>query len=284
MTFGTGLESGWSDTATNPSGATGPYQILLPVHPDITFSQAEDPNASTQFMLPAYKAAVAQVSSNLWASNPEVAAERAVIMAEQPGGPFPSGNTPTGYGSEGVDVVNQRWTQTQGILQGNFSPGTAASTTSFLPGNPLDWIKQFLLGPLAPFVGGNSGSGALGALGKILNFLSNPTDALERIGLILFGAVLILVGLFVLSQGTTAGKAARQVALAPAGGAATRIRGAASGANAARQKQVGLQSKAMQIGERRVAVQEQRQARLSANAQLKAPAVGKHRKAAGKHE
>src|SRR5260370_13154179 len=171
-------------------------------------------------------------------------------MEEQPVGHVRSGNTPTGYGSEGVDVVNQRWTQTQGILQGNFSPGTAASTTSFLPGNPLDWIKQFLLGPLAPFVGGNSGSGALGALGKILNFLSNPTDALERIGLILFGAVLILVGLFVLSQGTTAGKAARQVALAPARGAATPIRGAASGGNAEPQQLDEVQMQRIAIGER----------------------------------
>lgn len=289
MTFGAGLESGWSDTATNPSGATGPFQILLPVHPDISFSQAEDPVTAAGYMLPAYRAALNQVPSGLWGTNPEVAAERTVILAEQPGGPFPSGNTPTGYGSEGVDVVNQRWGQTTQFLTGAFNPGTNINLTAaggFPPNVPgLGLLNQLLLGPLGLFIKapGQSGGGTFGAIGKVLNFLSNPQDAMERIGLILFGAVLVIVGLYALAQGTAAGRMAKPLVQAAPAGAAMRLKGAASGANAARQKQVGLQSRAMDIGERRVKVQEARQQRLSATSALKAPAVGKHAKG-GKSE
>jgi hypothetical protein len=292
MTFGAGLESGWSDTATNPSGAAGPFQILLPVHPEITFQEAENPNSATAFMLPAYRAAVAQVPDSLWKTNPEVAAEQVAITAEQPGGAFPSQGQPVSYGQEGVDVVNQRWAQTTQYLTGPWNPGKdinltgdqSATTTAFIDGLP-GWIKQLLLGPLAPVVGGGTGPGILSAFQKILNFLSNPQDALERIGLIMFGAVMILMGMYVMAQGTTGGRLARQVVEAPVGGAAQRVRARASGASAARREQIGLQKQAMSIGERRVKVQEQRQARLSANAQLKAPAVGKHAKGGGgKHE
>lgn len=293
MTFGAGLESGWSDTATNPSGATGPFQILLPVHPDISFEQAENPNSATAFMLPAYRAAVSQVPDSLWKTNPEVAAEQVAITAEQPGGAFPS-TEPTSYGSEGVDVVNQRWGQTTQYLQGPWNPGKdinltgdqSATTTAFLSGLP-PWLQKLLFpffDPVSQFALGHP-LGIFSGLQKIINFLSNPQDAMERVGLILFGAVMILMGAYVMAQNTTGGRAARQLVEAPVGGAAQRIRAGASGASAARQQQIGLQRQAMAIGERRVRVQEQRQARLSANAQLKAPAVGKHAKGGGgKHE
>lgn len=276
MTFGSGLESGWSDTATNPSGATGPFQILLSAHPDISFTAAEDPVQATAFMLPAYKAGVAQVPDSLWASNPEVAAEQAAILAEQPGGAFPDQGVPTSYGSEGVDVVNQRWTQTENYLQGPFSVGIPTTTTSAISNLP-QWLQQLLLGPLAPIFGSNPGNLLSGA-GKIISFLENPVDAMERVGLVIFGAIIILVGLYVMSGSHAARSAGTQLATAPVGGAATRLRSRASGQAAARRENIGLQKQAMSIGERRVAVAEKRQARLSANAALKAPATGKHAK------
>lgn len=305
MTFGSGLEAGWSDTAHNPSGATGPFQILLPVHPDISFSQAEDPVAATNYMLGAYQSAVAQVSPGLWNSNPEVAAEQTVITAEQPGGPFPS-TTPTDYGQEGVDVVNQRWGQTVNMLQGQWNPGSnitlpppgqggSASTTSALggaSGNLGFWeavlsgpqgISQWLAQHIANSATGDIAGGlsATKLLGSLYDLIKDPIDTIERGALILFGGVIILIGLFVMAQNTSPGRAATQIAGAGITGGASRVRGLASGSSQDRTRRLELSSRALDIGERKVQVQEQRQARLSANAALKAPAVGRHRRNTG---
>jgi hypothetical protein len=281
MVFGSDLESGWNDDATNASGATGPFQILLPVHPDINATGAEDPTTATAYMLGAYNSAVAQVPSSLWSSNPELAAEQSVITAEQPGGPFPTSAVGP-YGSEGTSVVNQDWSNTTNILTGTYNPGTnikltaSDSSVPTLPG----WLQSLsgLLGIALPGTGTGTSTQALTAIG---HFLEDPQDAMERLGLIVFGGLIVIVGLVILAAGTrTGGRAASAVP----GAAIGRASGLASGRTQDRNERLALQKQAYAIGERKVAVQEARQRRLDTNSQMKAPAIGKHKKSGGKHE
>src|SRR5260370_15856921 len=188
MVFGSGLESGWNDTAQNPSSATGPYQILLTAHPGVTTPQAENPDFSTKYMLGSYQAAIKQVSPNIWAADPELAAEQAVIIAEQPGGPFP--NTAVGpYGGEGVDVVNQRWTQTNQRMSGQVidTSNLSSSTSSIPSANAASEASDFGRMGLALATGNST---------AFFNALKDSlwnTEVL-KIALVIFGAIMFLIG------------------------------------------------------------------------------------------
>lgn len=86
MLLGSALEGGWGPRyGVGDSGMSfGPYQIHLPAHPGVSAAQALDPVWATNYMLPRYQAAVAQVPNSLWQSNPEAAAEQAAYLAERP--------------------------------------------------------------------------------------------------------------------------------------------------------------------------------------------------------
>lgn len=299
MAFGSDLESGWSDTAFNPSSATGPYQILLTAHPGVTTAEAEDPVWATNYMLPAYTSAVAQVSDTTWNQNPELASEQAVILAEAPGGPYPTSAVGP-YGGEGTDVVNADWQNTANTLVGKWKPGnditlpppstqTAELTSANSGAVPSSLWEAILGGPTSILSylaqqaakkslniteAGNAG----GILGNIYNALSNPVDILERGALIVFGAVIIIVGLIVLAQGS---KSVRSLEGAAVRGTGSRISMGVSGGAADRERRQNLAAEANKIGERKLALKERREARLATRSNVQKPAVGRHRKTEG---
>lgn len=139
MLEGSYLESGWSSTAQNSIGATGPFQILLPVHPNVSYAQATNPQIATQLMLGGaitggYISAVNQVGSAAFSSNPEQAAEEAAAIAEQ-GGSY--------YATEGTAAVNAAYQAASAAMGGygaagpggtapgsNIGPATSAGSTS----------------------------------------------------------------------------------------------------------------------------------------------------------
>jgi cell wall-associated NlpC family hydrolase len=107
--LGSNLESGWNDNVVNSIGATGDWQILLSVHPEITSAEAKDPVVSTHFWFPHYLEALSSVGDNEWATDPERAAEEVAVIAEVPG--------PSYYQLEGVDVVHAKWQQTLAAMK-----------------------------------------------------------------------------------------------------------------------------------------------------------------------
>ena len=299
MAFGSDLESGWSGSASNPSGATGWYQILLPVHPGVTAQEAQDPVWSTNYMLPAYTAAVANVPDNLWHKDPELAAEQAVMTAEQPGGPFPQSAVGP-YGGEGVAVVNQDWQNVADTLKGKWKPGNnialPASTDSKNNPPPSISIWQALgeaaLGNpsgIAQYAAEKLVGGNTGILGPVYDFLTNPTDAFERLGLIIFGGIIVIVGLVVLAQGSKTVKSAEGAVIGGATrGTSSRISGMVSGSAQERanrredqQRRLGIAEKANDLGERKLQLKESRERRLTAAANKHSPAKGKHAAPAG---
>lgn len=85
MLVGSYLESGWDAHAVG-AGSYGAYQIQHPgvVHPDITIQQALNPGYATNYMAPAYKAALQAVADTDWTRDPAQAAEEVAYNAEKP--------------------------------------------------------------------------------------------------------------------------------------------------------------------------------------------------------
>lgn len=86
--LGLGLENDWSNKDSK-DGAFGWWQLQNPgvsggPNPNVSVDQAHDPAYSTNYMMPQYKQSLAVVSSSLWISNPELAAEKTVMGAERP--------------------------------------------------------------------------------------------------------------------------------------------------------------------------------------------------------
>lgn len=270
MAFGSDLESGWSGTAVGDQGTSfGWYQIHLPAHPGVTAAEAEDAAWSTKYMLGAYKSAVAQVPGSLWSSNPELAAAQSVWLAERPAGPEPSAGN-MAYGGESAATVNQKWGQTASALKGKVNlPGgsgsgsggsTPAQTTSIFswPGDIINVFTDI--------------SDLFKMQGSIIQFLADPKDALERIGLVLFGAVFIILGMTVLVLGGGRLKSAAGMAVGGATrGASSRISGAVSGVSADKQRRLQISEKANELGERKLALKEKREQRLSVNPPRRRP-------------
>lgn len=183
MLLGSDLESSWSTTAVGDQGTSfGPFQIHLPAHPGVTSAEAENPSWAAHYMLGAYEAGVNSVSPSLWSSNPELAAEEAAFAAERPAQNY--------FASDGSAVVNAKWAQALAALGGHAGTGgnpgggagggNNAQTTSLagsLGLNPLTWLPN---------------------IPTLFNALDFP-DMMERLGLIVLGGLLVLLGVWILA-------------------------------------------------------------------------------------
>lgn len=169
------------------SNGTGPnpYQINLPVHPDVTAADAANPVTATNWILPAYQAAVNAIPASLWSSNPEQAAVDAAQNAEKPQFPYQQ--------TQGQSRVDEAYQNALGVLNG----GSQATLSDLhIPGTP--WTI-----PTSP--GDVANSFANGAL-DVIKVITAPLKMfIENVGLILLGIVIGVVGLVVLAHAATSG-------------------------------------------------------------------------------
>lgn len=150
-------------------------------------------------------------------------------------------------------------TYTSGVykkfLQGNVPPSGNFPNG---PGSGGAGSGPFGLSTLASFLGG----------GPLAQFVTDPIDALERIGLVIFGSILILVGIFILAM------PAGSRALGTAAGtsrdfrAAGALLGGTSGPPSddrkiERQERLQLAQRNVALGERKQNFRESREARLA---------------------
>lgn len=292
MMVGSHMEGGWYPPFPVGDQGTsfGPYQMHeggALTASGLSPTQAENPVKATKAMLGAYQSAVNQITEQLWTSNPEKAAEETAFLAEKPAVDY--------YSSQGSGSVDSAWNDTQAVLHGRKSSGGMpidATTTSTKPGNSAPPLWQAILSGIAgdptgieQYAAQKAATSGAGALGGIFDFFTNPTDAFERLGLIVFGAIIVIVGLVVLATGTRAGKA---VAAGATRGASSRVSGLISGSSkdrearqADQQRRLGIAEKANQLGERKLALKESREQRLTARANVQSPAKGRHAKPAG---
>lgn len=177
MLVGSYLETTWDPSSVGDHGTSfGPFQMHIGGELTAqggTPSQAQDPTWAAQHMLSAYTRGVARVPASLWSSNPEQAAEQAAVYAEVPAQDY--------YTTQGQTRVDEAWSATQKALGGSFGS---------VPGGGL------LSGLSVP---GTSSGDIVSAL---LNLFGIPDikEFSERAGLILFGGILIFVGLFVATK------------------------------------------------------------------------------------
>lgn len=185
MLMGSSFEGGWGPAyGVGDDGTSfGPYQMHeggALTATGLTPAQAEDPTTATRAMEPYYENGVNQVPVSLWQSNPAMAAEEAAVAAESPAQSYLS--------SYGQSAVDQHWSTVEAALNGENvtsssdggTPATLTGSTSPIPGLP-SWLGD-----------------ALNWAG--VGIPSDITDYAERLGLIVFGAVLIFIGLFVLAR------------------------------------------------------------------------------------
>jgi len=233
MLLGSKLEGGWtSPYPVGDSGTSfGPYQMHqggLLTSLGLTPAQAENAATATKAMLPSYTAAANKIPQSLWNSNPEQAAEQAAVIAESPATDY--------YTSQGTSKVDAAWTSTTGVL------GQSATLTSF-PGSGV-------LSGIINFFSGNT----LANLGTDIK-----SDA-ERVGLVIFGTLLILVGIviFAIPAAKTAAKTAAEARFAAKG------LGVGGGASAADiQRRQSIADRSLAIGEGNLRLKQQRENRLA---------------------
>jgi hypothetical protein len=205
MLVGSYLESGWSPTAVGDQGTSfGPFQMHIGgalTAAGGTPADAENPTWAVQNMLAAYEQGVQSVDASLWSSNPELASEEAAVAAERP--------TESYIASQGQSRVDAAWSATQSALKGVVSTpgspngsGASATTTGVNIGSIMQQIEQGLLGGLgSTATGGATSSGLGGLFGSLASWflgqfgVNSVKDAAIRLGLILLGAILIIVGI-----------------------------------------------------------------------------------------
>lgn len=257
MLLGSSLEGGWNPPYPAGDGGTsfGPYQMHeggALTQFGLTQQQAENANTATKYMLPSYANAVNQISDQEWNNNPEQAAEQAAVIAESPAQDY--------YSSQGVQAVNQNWQTTQATLKGKHSTGgmppqeanltSAGEHGSGLP-NLGSWLPSLLGGLFSQF-----------AFGGVLPNPGSFKSDLERIGLVIFGGLLIIVGLVIFA--IPAAKAAGGMAIsANRELGAVRNLGGAGAKDVARRQAIADRSLA--LGEQKIALQRQRENRLATN-------------------
>lgn len=129
--------------------------------------------------------------------------------------------------------------------------------------------KKFLRGNPPPPSGGggkggggnNSGTGGgLPFVGPLANWLANPVDALERLGLIVLGGILVLVGMSLLAAGPTRALAREAGALSPKKQSNGPVLSPEDKEEKERRFQLAQRNAA--IGERTVAIKESRENRI----------------------
>jgi len=260
MLLGSALEGGWSSPFPVGDQGTsfGPYQMHeggALTEFGLSPSQAENAKIATKYMLPVYAQAVNQISDKEWQNNPQQAAEQSAVIAESPAQDY--------YTTFGSGTVNAKWSDVNRVLQGRKSTGGMPSQQATLTstsgnsggvtGNIASGLNIFHA--LWDFLSGNPVAAAGDALA-----VGGIKDIFERIGLVLFGAMLILVGIviFALPAAKSVGKTAIQARTA---GRAFGAGSAAREADIARRQSIADRSIA--IGEKKVAIQQQRENRLS---------------------
>lgn len=266
MLLGSSLEGGWN--APYPVGdqgtSFGPYQMHeggALTQFGLTPSQAENASTATKYMLPVYASAVNQISDKEWKDNPEQAAEQSAVIAENPAQDY--------YSSQGTNTVNQNWTATQQVLKGKKSRGgMPAQSAEFTSAGGISNLWNDFLG-LFGLATGNPGAAISGLTG---GGFGNIKSDLERIGLVVLGGILIVIGLIVFvipaarkatsEAVSTAGTLNRGVsAVGALSGATARNAAASREADVARRQ--GIANRSLQLGEQKIALQRQKEERLT---------------------
>lgn len=130
MFMGGMLESGLNPNAVGDNGRSfGIFQIYLNAHPDVTSTQAKDPDFAVRYMLPAYTNGVNKVSASMWNANPMMAAATAAYYAERPKVMYPSNR------------INNVWSTVQSLWNGG-DLSTAPSAVDNIVNNALNPIQD----------------------------------------------------------------------------------------------------------------------------------------------
>lgn len=250
MLLGSSLEGGWNPPYGVGDGGTsfGPYQMHeggALTASGLSPAQAENAVTATKAMMAAYVNGVNSISASLWKTNPEQAAEQAAVIAERPAQDY--------FATDGTAAVNAHWANVQAALAGQSgSSGTpnGSGTSSTTTGNStLDSILSFFGVP------------------TLSSFTSGLKSDAERVGLVVFGALLVLVGILIFALPAAAGAArtAAKTGAAIEGGAA--VAGLELGSKAAaskdRQRRQAIADRSLAIGQQNANTKAQREARLA---------------------
>lgn len=260
MLLGSGLEGGWSSPYPVGDNGTsfGPYQMheggaLTAL--GLTPAQAENALTATKAMLPAYQNAVNQISDAKWKNDPESAAEQTAVIAEKPSQDY--------FASRGAATVGTVWQNTQGVLSGKKSsagmPPTDANLTS--AGDALGGI-----GGLFSAISGLLAGNPLSALGSLSGVGTAIRTDFERVGLVVFGAILVIVGIVILAMPAVRGGVGTAASLSRGGRAIGNL-GGSGGDDAAktadRERRQQIASHSLALGEKKIALAQQRENRLA---------------------
>jgi hypothetical protein len=268
MLLGSALEGGWGPTFNVGDQGTsfGPYQMHqggLLTSLGLTPQQAENPSMATRAMLPVYEHAVNQISDQLWQTNPQQAAEQAARIAENPA---------QDYYSQGAPVT-QDWANVTAVLQNQKSSGgmpVNATTTAAggAGGNPLisgifSQLMQLIgLGPVFGLLPASSGVTQGGILGALFG-ITDVKKSIERIGLVIFGAALVIVGIVILVM-PAAKKGVQEAAAIRRGGTALTGGGGRPGVSPEETaRKQAIANRSLDIGQQKVNLQRQREMRLT---------------------
>lgn len=218
MLMGSYMEGGWGPTYNVGDYGTsfGPFQMHeggalgdLPGNLNQQIAEAQDPNtAISDWALQQYTGAVAQVPSATWQSDPELAAEQAAVIAENP--------AETYYQQQGTGAVHAAYQASiaqMGLSQPAGQSTPSATSTGWSWSKILQGAGGGLVLPSNPSQGVIQGT--TGGIGSVLGSVFGP---LERGGLIALGIVAIIVALVVVSHASGAsdevGRGAEAAALA----------------------------------------------------------------------
>lgn len=184
-------------------------------------------------------------------------------------GPGVSGDLSTWSGG-GYSSVSPASAQMENTVRGPNGPGVSAHVSGSAGGssNASGGCPSFLSDPWGWF-SCNSVKNAAGGLGK---YFLDPIDALERVGLVIFGAILIIIGIAILGFGPA--KSALQIAagVSREGRSVARIASAGGSSSAGppsedqseeRSKRLELAERNLVLGERKQDFRESRELRLS---------------------
>lgn len=253
MLLGSALEGGW--TSPYPVGdhgtSFGPFQLHKGGALDslgATPEMASDPKWAVKAMMPRYAQAANQISEQQWKNNPEVAAEQTARIAEGPSQDY--------FASQGRQSVDLKWHNVQAVLHGKKGmPGMPTDAKLTSAGDSLSspqGLAQLLLGTLTGSLPGGGGG---------------FTDIIERGALIVFGAMLILVGILVLASPAVsavgdARRMGRQAGIIDSD-ASQNFKARSAERSADQDRRTRIADRSLAIGEEKVRIQGQREARLA---------------------